>query len=107
MAKETQIPEIVIENTTQISFVEICRQYGVSEEILFEFLEYGLITEISTPNKKQMFEPDHVQRILSACRLHTDLAINTHGVILALELMDELQELRCELEILRRHLHNG
>ena len=108
MAKDTEITEVMIDNTsTTISFVEICRQYGVSEEILFEFLEYGLITEILTPNKHLMFEPEHLQRILSACRLHTDLEINTHGVILALELMDELRELRRELDILRRHLHNG
>ena len=74
---------------------------------MFEFLEHGLITDISTPNKHLMFEPEHLQRILSACRLHTDLEINTHGVILALELMDELKELRRELDILRRHLHGG
>ena len=108
MAKNTEMTEVIIDITsTTSSFVEVCRQYSVSEEILCEILEHGLITEISTPNKHLMFEPEHLQRILAACRLHTDLEINTHGVILALELMDELRELRRELEILRRHLHGG
>ncbi len=107
MAKITVITEISVDNaSTKISFVEVCRQYGVSEDVLFEFLEYGLITEIAMPNKNLMFDPTHLQRILSACRLHTDLKINTHGVILALELMDELTELRSELDILRRHLQD-
>lgn len=105
MAKETQIPDMMVEHT-QISFVEICQQYGIVEDILVELIEYGLITEISIPSKQLMFEPAHVQRILSACRLHHDLGINTHGVILALELMDEVTELRRELDVLRRHIHN-
>jgi chaperone modulatory protein CbpM len=106
MAKKIEMTEIIIDNTsTTISFVEVCQQYGVSEEVLFELLEYGLIEDIASPNKNLAFEPAHLQRILSACRLQTDLHINSHGAILALELMDELTELRRELEILRRHLH--
>ena len=87
--------------------MEICQQYGVPEDLLFELLEYGLITEIKTPTKNLTFEASHLQRILSACRLQRDLDINTHGAILALELMDELNELRKELSILRRHMDNS
>ena len=108
MATKTDIIEFTIEHTlTKISFSEVCQQYGISEQILFEFLENGLIAEISAPSTSLVFESSHLQRILSACRLHQDLEINPNGVILALELMDELTELRQELAILRRHMHDN
>lgn len=107
MAKHPEKTETILEGTiTTISFVEVCRQYAVSEEVLFELLEYGLIAEIASPQRDVIFNQVHLQRILSACRLHSDLHINTHGVILALELMDELTELRSQLDMLRRHMHN-
>lgn len=107
MGKHPEKTEIIIEGSiTTISFVEVCSQYAVSEDILLELLEYGLIAEISRPERDVIFNQAHLQRILSACRLHSDLHINTHGVILALELMDELSELRGQLEMLRRHMRN-
>ena len=108
MGTKTNIIEFSIEHSlTTISFSEVCQQYGISEQILFEFLENGLISEISAPSTHVIFEPSHLQRILSAYRLHQDLEINPNGVILALELMDELTELRQELAILRRHMHDS
>ncbi|MGV3740191.1 MAG: chaperone modulator CbpM [Gammaproteobacteria bacterium] len=105
MVKNTQLTEIVIDNdSVNISFVEVCQHYAISEDTLFEMLEYGLIPEIVAPNRNLKFNQAHLQRIISALRLHTDLDINTHGVILALELMDELAELRKQLALLQRHI---
>lgn len=105
MAKHTVITGVIVDgNTTKISFLEVCQQYAIPEDMLLELLEYGLISEISSPNKDLMLNQRHLQRILSAHRLHQDLDVNTHGAILALELMDELSELRRQLEILRRHM---
>lgn len=104
MVKSTEIQ--INDENMRITFVEVCHQYAISEEMLFELLEYGLLTDVGMPNKKTVFTSAHLQRILSACRLRTDLEINTQGVILALELMDELTGLRRELDMLRRHMHN-
>ncbi len=106
MTKLTTIKGVIVDNnTTKISFVEVCRQYEISEDTLLEMLEYGLIGDITIPSKNTTFNHAHLQRILSARRLHKDLDINAQGVILALELLDELTEVRRQLEILRRHLH--
>lgn len=106
MTKLTTIKGVIVDNnTTKISFVEVCRQYEISEDTLLEMLEYGLIGDIPIPGKNMMFNHTHLQRILSARRLHKDLDINAQGVILALELLDELTEMRRQLDILRRHLH--
>ncbi len=43
-----------------------------------------------------------LRRMESAFRLHRDLEINLPGVVLALDLLDELKQLRHELDILRK-----
>ncbi len=107
MAKHSVITGVIVDNhDTTISFLEICQHYDIPETILLELLEYGLITEITSSPRDRMFSQSHLQRILSAHRLHTDLDVNVQGAILALELMDELTELRRQLDILRRHLHH-
>lgn len=107
MAKHSVITSVIVDNQdTKISFLEICQHYDIPETILLELLEYGLITEITSSHRDRMFSQAHLHRILSAHRLHTDLDVNAHGAILALELMDELTELRRQLDILRRHLHH-
>lgn len=107
MVKRTHLTEIVIDgDTLNISFIEICQHYAISEESLLELLEYGLIPDIASPNRNLKFNQAHLQRILSAFRLQHDLDINAHGVILALELMDEVAELRRELALLQRHIRS-
>lgn len=105
MAKHTVITGVIMDDHgSQISFLEVCRHYAIPEDLLLELLEYGLISEIAHPTKETMLTQQHLQRILSAHRLHQDLDVNSPGAILALELMDELKELRRQLDILRRHM---
>ena len=107
MVKHSHITEIVIDKDTHnISFVEICEHYAISEQSLLEMLEYGLLPDVDIPNRNLQFNQTHLQRILSAFRLQHDLDINAHGVILALELMDEVADLRSQLALLHRHIRS-
>ncbi|HVT62060.1 MAG TPA: chaperone modulator CbpM [Legionellaceae bacterium] len=106
MTKYKMITGVVLDSKVRVSFLDLCRQYHISEELLLELLEHGLLADINTPNKNIVFEQMHLQRILSAHRLHNDLGINPAGVILALELLDELEDLRRQLDILKRHIHS-
>ena len=68
-------------------------------------MEHGLF-ELSKP-----LRDDHeidlrtLRRIESAFRLHRDLEINMSGIALVLELRDELETLRNELNVLYGHLN--
>lgn len=106
MVKYSMLTGVLVDDTIRISFVELCRQYHIPEEILLEMLEHGLIADITVPNKHIVFDQSHLKRILSAHRIHKDLGINSPGVILALELLDELDNLQQQLDILQRHLHS-
>ena len=92
------------ENTTTITFTQVCHTYHISEDVLIELLDHGLFNEVTSPIKQATFNPPMITRIQSARRLQEDLGVNSPGVVLVLELRDELERIRNELRILRRHM---
>ena len=104
MEKNTVILGELMDDHKTISFTQVCHTYHISEDVLIELLEHGLFDEIKSPVKHANFNPSMLGRIQSAQRLLDDLGVNLQGVILALELRDELETVRRELTMLRRHL---
>lgn len=104
MSKQTMITGVLVDESVQLTFVEVCHHYDLSEDVLMDILEHGLLSDVNMPHKNLVFRGHELQKILSACRLHRDLGINSPGVILALELLDELNDLQQQLQILQRHI---
>lgn len=103
MTNSTIIVGVLVDDYSA-SFIEVCEGYNISEQFLLEMLEHGLIESIATPNRQLEFDRDMLLRISRALRLQEDLSLNASGVVLALELLDELDSVTQELEILKRHL---
>lgn len=100
MNKEQIVVGVVLEE--RFSFTEVCHKYNINEELLIEMMEHGIFS--SYPSIKEAhLNAKEMQRIESAFRLHRDLEINLAGVALALDLLDELAQLRKELDILNKH----
>lgn len=95
---------VLSDNTTSISFTELCHMHHMSEDALNDLLEHGLFSHLTSEIKQAAFNQDMLNRLQSARRLQTDLGINSPGVVLVLELRDELEMLRNQLTILRRHV---
>ncbi len=93
-----------MDDKATISFIQVCQTYHISEAMLVDLLEHGLFHDVTQPIKKVEFNPPMLNRIQSARRLQEDLGVNLPGVVLVLELRDELEQMRHELEILRRHV---
>jgi len=104
MSKSTIVMGVLVDDQSSISFFDLCEKQGISEDVLLDMLEHGLIPEVSMPTTHMEFDLSMINRIQSACRLQTDLGINSPGVVLALELMDELEQLHSELRVLQRHV---
>lgn len=102
MADKTIVAGILMDETTTISYVEVCQRCNISEEELYEMLEHGLVSQQEMQLNKFHIDAKIVARIQSACRLQNDLGINLPGVVLALELLDELEQIKGELSILQR-----
>jgi len=105
MATNTIITGVLMdENGTTISFAQVCRTYHIPEDWLIELLEHGLVGEVTAPIQTITFNSLMLNRIQSARRLEEDLGVNSPGVVLVLELRDELERMRDELDILKRHV---
>ncbi len=100
MNKEQIVVGVLIEET--ISFKEVCHKYNIPKELLIEMLEYGIFSSTTDLEHVHLNSSD-LRRMESAFRLHRDLQINLPGVALALDLLDEIADLRKELEIVHKH----
>lgn len=95
---------LVNDDSTTITYTQVCRMHNIPENELNDLLEYGLFRQVTTSITQTSFNQDMLNRIHSARRLQSDLGVNSPGVVLILELRDELDELRNQLAILRRHV---
>lgn len=104
MMKSTVQSGILVDKNLTISFVQVCQICHLSKDTLLELLDHGLFSQLPTPFEQQVFDSNMVHRLHAARRLQEDLGINLAGVVLALELRDELEKLQQELDFLRRHV---
>lgn len=104
MVKSQIIQTIVLDEEVHLTFIEICEQLNLPENVLEELIDHGLLQEVAEVEIKQSttFDAAQLARIQTALRLGHDLGINIPGVVLALELLDEIEQLRQELSILKR-----
>ena len=94
------------EETMTFTLTEFSEQYDVQEKMLFEMLEHSLIEPQEITDEELYIDLRALRRIQSAVRLQRDLEINLPGIALVLELVDQLERAREELEILQRHVEN-
>ena len=80
----------VFDEETRCSLQELCRFCGVNAETVRAMINEGLIT----PCNPTSFTYLEVRRVQTAVRLQRDLRINLPGCALALDLLEELEELR-------------
>lgn len=104
MNDKTILAGILLNETTMISFIEVCQQTNLSEHELTELLDLGLLEPQETDYAQMTFSASMIQRVQVAHRLQRDLKLNPQAAVLVLELLDEMNQLRQELAILRRHL---
>ena len=95
---------IVIEEQQAMSLSELCQYCSLPEEQLIIMVNHGIIEplEPSAPCSHWQFSGDSLVRVQTALRLQRDLDINLAGAVLAVELLDEIKELRQLVEFLKR-----
>ena len=72
----------------------ICLYHQISNEILFDMVSWGIASPSGLNPEKWLFTQNDYDRIGSASRFNKDLDINIPGAALALQLLDELDEVR-------------
>ncbi|HEU5280702.1 MAG TPA: chaperone modulator CbpM [Gammaproteobacteria bacterium] len=78
---------------------ELSEMTGLSKAMILELIAHDVIQA-----EKQRVHALQLQRLRKISRLHQDLDINLAGLVLAMNLMDELAALRERLQFMDKHL---
>lgn len=100
--KKTTIVGTILEEEVVMSLGELCRASRLSSERVIELAEEGVIEPVGRSPESWQFRGASLRRIRCAQRLEDDLGVNTAGVALVLDLLDELERLRVRLGRLER-----
>jgi len=85
---------VVLNEETRCTLADLCRLCGVHAEMIHEMVEEGIITPEGPSSREWFFTGIAIKRVQTAIRLQRDLRVNLPGCALALDLLDELEELR-------------
>ena len=90
----------LFDESARLSIGDLSRMCAVDERHIVEFVEEGVlhVVDVST---EWRFSGDALRRARLAVRLERDLELNLAGVALAVELIEEISQLRRELNARR------
>ena len=93
----TWIEGTVVEDEIHMSIVELSQAASTSEELIMAWVSEGVLSPSGSSPQDWRFSGDSLRRTKTAARLTKDLEINTPGLALALQLLDQISELRALL----------
>ena len=88
---------VLLDERTELTFEEVCRVSGIRSTVIVKMVTEGLLEPVGNSPEHWRFPGHSLARLRRAQRLQADLDINLPGVALALDLLDELQTLRCRV----------
>lgn len=92
--QRTYIQGIILDEETLCTLTDICRLCSVSAETVCNMIDEGIISPQGTEPEQWCFTFVEIKRVQTAVRLQQDLRVNLPGCALALDLLEELEELR-------------
>lgn len=95
---------ITVEEHPIFSLDELSYATGVSPEIIQEMINYGVIEPTGHSETSWRFNEEHLRRIKMARHLQQDLEVNLAGIALVLELMDQMANMRVQIEMFHKHI---
>jgi chaperone modulatory protein CbpM len=93
---EPALTGTIVDQSATLSIKDLSRICNVEERHIVEFVEEGVLNVVEVRSEWH-FTGDALRRARLAVRLERDLELNLAGVALALDLIEELQQLRREL----------
>jgi chaperone modulatory protein CbpM len=95
---------IVLDETLLVGLEELTNLCGVSNDLLRRLVGEGLLEPTGDTPADWRFSGLEVRRARRALRLRRDLELDWSGIALALDLLDELEELRMRIRCLEVQL---
>lgn len=97
----TEITGFILEDQNEFTLHDLCQACAAQTDRIVELVYEGVLAPLESDRQSRPeawhFNGAHLQRAKVALRLQNDLGVNLAGAALALELLDELQALRTQL----------
>ena|SRR5579862_1622588 len=106
MAKK-DLTIVTLEADPELSLHELCETCHITTSFICELVEYGTLEPVGISIEEWRFSTRHLQRIQRVLRLQHDLEINLAGAALAMDLMDQIDGLKAQVELLEKSLKLG
>lgn len=91
-------------NTLVIDMKEFCQVVDVPVAYVIEIVEHGIVEPQGHKPDDWLFDTYSLSIAKRAAKLHHDLAMEWDGVALALNLLEELEQVRAENRMLKQRL---
>ena len=95
----TWIEASVVENEVHMSIVELSHASHTPQELIMSWVSEGVLSPAGSSPEDWRFSGDSLKRAKTAAHLTHDLELNVPGVALALDLLDEIAQLRARFEL--------
>jgi chaperone modulatory protein CbpM len=96
--KPSQAVGDLVTHEPELTLDEICETCDLSQRHIISYVAEGIISPRGSSQSKWRFSRIHLIETRRANRLERDLRLNAAGVALALELWDQIDELKRRLE---------
>ena len=91
-------------NTLVIDMQELCEVVDLPAAFVIEIVEHGIVEPQGRQPDEWLFDSAALSIARRAVKLHHELQMEWDGVALALDLLEELEEVRAENRMLRQRL---
>jgi len=95
----TWIEASIVENEVHMSIVELSHASRTPQELIMSWIAEGVLSPAGSSPEDWRFSGDSLRRAKTAAHLTHDLELNVPGVALALDLLDEIAQLRARLNL--------
>jgi chaperone modulatory protein CbpM len=93
--QENLLVGTLLDDDIRVSLRELCSMCGISAELIVEMVNEGIAQpEEGADFHQWRFAGASIRRVQTTIRLQQDLRVNLAGAALALDLLEELAELR-------------
>ncbi len=92
--------DIILFDDKEYSLTEVCDICHMKEAFIISIVEHGILEPEGKSSSEWVFSSIHLVKAKKSARLYNDLSINIEGVSLAIDLLEELNELRQKIRLL-------
>jgi chaperone modulatory protein CbpM len=87
----------LIDEQSRLSLRELCDACSVRAEFIIDLVNEGVIEPVGYEKSHWCFTGFSLRRVRTAKRLKRDLGVNIAGIGLALDLLDEIEHMRSQI----------